>query len=80
MHGVKRVVLVLAVLAVAFVILAFVLGNQQEVSLSFLGFATAEMPVSVFVVLALIVGTLIGPLLALLGRKRRHKSVPTGRV
>ncbi|AOE78406.1 lipopolysaccharide assembly protein LapA domain-containing protein [Pseudomonas lurida] len=74
MRGVKRVVVVLTVLVVALVVLAFVLENQQDVSLSFLGLATAQLPVSVFVVVALIVGMLVGPILGLLMRKRRFRS------
>jgi uncharacterized integral membrane protein len=71
MRGVKRVVAVFAVLIVALIVLAFVLENQQGVSLSFLGQATRELPVSVFVVVALIVGMVIGPLLrAVVGRRR----------
>lgn len=62
MRGVKRVALVVTVLIVALVVVAFVLENQQEVSLSFLGLATGRMPVSVFVVLALIVGMILGGL------------------
>ncbi|KMT52505.1 lipopolysaccharide assembly protein LapA domain-containing protein [Pseudomonas fildesensis] len=79
MRGVKRFVVALTVLVVALVVLAFVLENQQGVSLSFLGLATGQMPVSVFVVVALIVGMLVGPLLGVLVRSPRPKSVPVGR-
>ncbi|WP_338490145.1 lipopolysaccharide assembly protein LapA domain-containing protein [Pseudomonas trivialis] len=71
MRGVKRVVAVFAVLIVALVVLGFVLENQQDVSLSFLGQSTRQMPVSVFVVVALIVGMLIGPLLSVVVGRRR---------
>ncbi|WP_338480160.1 lipopolysaccharide assembly protein LapA domain-containing protein [Pseudomonas trivialis] len=71
MRGVKRVVAVFAVLIVALIVLAFVLENQQDVSLSFLGQSTRQMPVSVFVVVALIVGMLIGPLLSVVVGRRR---------
>lgn len=73
MRGIKRVAVVLTVLVVALVVLAFVLENQQGVALSFLGLATGQMPVSVFVVVALIVGMLIGPVLGMLVRPRRVK-------
>ncbi|NMX64231.1 LapA family protein [Pseudomonas sp. WS 5111] len=72
MRGVKRVALVLIVLIAALAILAFVLENQQDVSLAFLGWSTPQLPVSVFVTLALIVGMLVGPLLSLLMRRKRH--------
>lgn len=80
MRGIKRAVVLLTVLVVALVVIAFVLENQQGVSLSFLGLATRQMPVSVFVTVALIVGMLIGPLLGILVRSRRHKSTPAGRA
>lgn len=74
MRGVKRVALVLIVLIVALAILAFVLENQQDVALAFLGWSTPQLPVSVFVTLALIVGMLVGPLLGLLVRRKKlHK-------
>ena len=75
MRGVKRVALVVVVLLVAFMVLAFVLENQQSVSLSLLGQASRQLPVSVFVVLALIVGMLIGPLLGMMMRSRRRKPI-----
>ncbi|WP_294736815.1 LapA family protein [uncultured Pseudomonas sp.] len=74
MRGAKRVVLVLVVLLAVLVILAFVLENQQNVTLSFLGWSTAQLPVAVFVTLALILGMLIGPLIGgLLRLKGRRK-------
>lgn len=60
--GVILLVLILAVVA-------FVLENQQGVALSFLGWTSAKLPVAVFVVLALIVGTLIGPFLGVLTKR-----------
>ena len=75
MRGVKRIAVVLAVLIVALVVVAFVLENQQGVSLSFLGLATGQLPVSVYMVLALMVGMLLGPLMGVLVRRRRPKSV-----
>ncbi|MGZ9707300.1 lipopolysaccharide assembly protein LapA domain-containing protein [Pseudomonas sp. GNP013] len=79
MRGVKRAVAVFAVLIVALIVLAFVLENQQGVSLSFLGQATRELPVSVFVVVALIVGMVIGPLLGVLVGRRHRRSMAGGR-
>ncbi|PJK37441.1 hypothetical protein CWC48_02155 [Pseudomonas sp. S10E 269] len=80
MRGVKRVLAVLAVLVFALIVLAFVLENQQGASLSFFGFTTGQIPVSVFMVLALIVGMLIGPLMSVLVRKRLRTLAPTARV
>lgn len=75
MRGVKRVVVVLVTLIVVLVVLAFVLENQQGVSLTFLGLATGQMPVSVFVVVSLIVGMLVGPLLGVLFRNRGSRRI-----
>ena len=67
----KRVLLAVFVFFSALVVLVFVLENQKTASLSFLGWTTAELPVSVFVALSLTVGLVIGPALRLiLGRKR----------
>ncbi|ANF85231.1 hypothetical protein A7J50_1809 [Pseudomonas antarctica] len=81
MRGVKRAVLVLVALIIALVVLGFVLENQQSVSLSFFGWATAQMPVAVFVVAALIIGMLMGPLLGVgIARSRRQKTSTGGRI
>lgn len=63
MRGFKRVLLIVAVLVIAVAVLGFVLENQNTVSLRFLGWETGQLPVAVFVVIALIVGMLTGPLI-----------------
>jgi uncharacterized integral membrane protein len=78
MREVKRVVLVLTVLVAVVVVLAFVLENQQGVTLSFLGWSTAQMPVAVYVVVALIVGMIIGPVLGVFVHRRRQKAAVNG--
>ncbi len=71
MRGIKRVVAVFSTLVVVLVVLAFVLENQQSVSLSFLGLSTEQLPVSIYVVVALILGMLVGPVLGAVIRLRR---------
>ena len=72
MRSVKRVLLGVFVLLLALAILLFVLENQQSVSLLFLGWVGPQIPLSVVVVLTLLVGMVIGPLLAwFLGRVSR---------
>lgn len=69
MSNLKRILLVIIALLLVLVILAFVLENQQSVSLVFLGWSGPQLPISVLVVIALLVGMLIGPLLGwLIGR------------
>jgi lipopolysaccharide assembly protein A len=67
----KRIFLGVFVPFSTLVVLTFVLENQQAASLSFLGWRTVALPVSVFVTLSLIIGLAVGPALSLLfGRKR----------
>lgn len=63
MRNFKRVLLVVFVLLLILAILAFVLENQQSVALLFLGWAGPELPVSVVMVIALLIGMVIGPVL-----------------
>ena len=72
MRNLKRTLLGVFVLLLMLVILAFVLENQQSVSLLFLGWTGPQLPVSLVVVLSLLVGMLIGPVLGwFLGRSSR---------
>lgn len=61
MRNFKRVMLAVSVLLLILVILAFVLENQQSVSLRFLGWAGPELPVSLLTVVALLMGMVLGP-------------------
>lgn len=72
MRNLKRILLGVFLLLMVLIVLAFVLENQQSVSLLFLGFSGPQLPVSVVAVLALLIGMLIGPLLGwFLGRSSR---------
>lgn len=72
MHNLKRVLLAVFVLLLILAILAFVLENQQSVALLFLGWAGPQLPVSVILVIALLVGMVIGPVISwLLSRSSR---------
>ncbi|WP_339540306.1 hypothetical protein [Pseudomonas sp. RA_5y_Pfl1_P24] len=73
MRRAKSFALIVTASLIALFVLAFVLENQRSASLAFFGWSTAELPISVFVTLALILGLLVGPVLALLvGRKAPH--------
>lgn len=72
MRNLKRILLGAFILLLVLVILAFVLENQQPISLMFLGLAGPQLPVSLVVVIALLVGMLVGPILGwFLGRSSR---------
>jgi uncharacterized integral membrane protein len=72
MRNLKRILLGVFILLLVLVILAFVLENQQSVSLLFMGFSGPQLPVSVVAVLALLIGMMIGPVLGwFLGRSSR---------
>ena len=72
MRNLKRIVLAVFILLLVLAILAFVLENQQSVSLLFLGWAGPQLPVSLVMVLALLIGLVIGPIISwLLGRVSR---------
>jgi uncharacterized integral membrane protein len=73
MRQFKRIFTVIIASIVALAIVGFVLENQQSASLSFLGWSSATLPVSVFVTLALIIGMLLGPVLFLLFKPRQNR-------
>jgi len=71
-RNLKRILLGVFILLLVLVILAFVLENQQPISLMFLGLAGPQLPVSLVVVIALLAGMLVGPILGwFLGRSSR---------
>ncbi|MBM3106692.1 MULTISPECIES: LapA family protein [Pseudomonas] len=73
MRNLKRALAVLFVLALALLVLFFVLENQQTVALVLFGWSAPEMPVAVPVVAALLVGLAIGPLLGAYGVLRSKR-------
>ncbi len=72
MRNLKRIVLAVFILLLVLAILAFVLENQQSVSLLFLGWAGPQLPISMAIVIALLIGMVSGPILVwFLGRTSR---------
>lgn len=63
MRNIKKLLLLVIFLAVAAVVLLFVLENQQPVALAFLGWSAPSLPVSVLVLAGLLLGMAVGPLL-----------------
>lgn len=77
MRNLKRALVVLFILALAVLVLFFVLENQQATALMLFGWATPEVPVALLVLAALLVGLAVGPLLggyiAVRARRRVRK-------
>ena len=65
MPRIRRFVSAAAVLFFVLFVVCFVLENQQGATLSFFGWSTVELPVSVFTTFALIAGMIVGPALSL---------------
>jgi len=63
MRNFKRAIMAVFLLLLVLVILAFVLENQQSVSLFFLGWISPALPLSLVLVLTLLAGMTIGPAL-----------------
>lgn len=64
MRTFKRFLLAVFALFIILGGLAFILENQQPTSLVFLGWVGPQLPTSVIVVLAFLVGLLLGPMLS----------------
>lgn len=56
----KRVLLILVFLLVALATMDFMLENQQSISLQFLEMQSPALPLSLYVVLSFILGSLLG--------------------
>jgi uncharacterized integral membrane protein len=74
MRNLKRVMLAVFVLLLILAILAFVLENQQSVSLLFLGWSGPQLPVSLVILTALLLGMVIGPFLSWFIRRTSPRS------
>lgn len=71
MRNLKRLIFFVVVVLIVSATVVFVLENQQPVALVFFGWSAPELSVAVPVVLALLVGMVIGPLLVVVARLRR---------
>ncbi|UPF05427.1 lipopolysaccharide assembly protein LapA domain-containing protein [Pseudomonas mosselii] len=77
MRNLKRALAALFVLLLAAVVLFFVLENQQAVSLVMFGWSAPAVPVAVLVLMALVIGLVVGPVLGSYGfvRSKRRSRV-----
>lgn len=60
MQWLKRAVLIIVLLLVALATIDFMLENQQNIVLQFLEVSSPELPISLFIVIAFILGSLLG--------------------
>jgi uncharacterized integral membrane protein len=75
MRNIKRLVFFIVVLLIVAATVVFVIENRQPVALVFFGWAAPQLSVAVPVILALLVGMMIGPCLAwIAGLRRKPKS------
>ena len=75
MRSFKRALAALFVLALAALVLFFVLENQQAVQLMLFGWSSPAVPVAVPVLAALVVGLAVGPLLGAYGVQRSKRNI-----
>ncbi|VVN06710.1 hypothetical protein PS662_03630 [Pseudomonas fluorescens] len=76
MKNFKRATIAAFLLVVGLIVVLFFLENRQVVSLFFLGWATPQLPVSAWVLLALLTGMVISPILVWFkGIRGRHSLV-----
>jgi uncharacterized integral membrane protein len=76
MRNIKRLLFFIVVLLIVAATVVFMLENQQHVSLVFFGWAAPQLSVAVPVILALLVGMILGPILSWITHLRcRPKSV-----
>ncbi|WP_110946714.1 lipopolysaccharide assembly protein LapA domain-containing protein [Pseudomonas bohemica] len=71
MRNLKRLIFFIIVLLIVVATVVFTIENQQPVALVFFGWSAPELSVAVPVILALLVGMLIGPVLAWIARLRK---------
>ena len=69
----KRILLIAVALIIVAVTVVFMLENRQTVALTFMGWSAPEISVAVPVVLALLLGMLIGPVFAWFASLRRNR-------
>ncbi|WP_109511992.1 LapA family protein [Pseudomonas ovata] len=74
MRAFKKVMSVVVLLLMVGVTAVFVLENRQPVGLTFFGWSAPQLSLAVPVILALLLGMLIGPVLAWFAGLRKKRS------
>ncbi|AKV07567.1 hypothetical protein B723_14500 [Pseudomonas fluorescens NCIMB 11764] len=71
MRSIKRFIFFIITLLIVSATLMFILENQRPMVLMFLGWSTPELSVAVLVILALLVGMVVGPAVASIALMRK---------
>ena len=74
MAGLQKILIILLVLVLVLLALVFSLNNQMAVSLNFLLFETQPHGVAVWIIMAFVVGALVGVLMTMLATVRNSVS------
>ncbi|MEE3168962.1 MAG: LapA family protein [Pseudomonadota bacterium] len=74
MAGLQKIILILLVLFLILLALVFSLNNQMAVSLNFLLFETQPHGVAVWIIMAFVIGALVGVLITTLATVRTSVS------
>lgn len=74
MKRLKHLALFLMVSLILLVIVIFMLENQQSVIITLFGWSSAEVSVSICLMVVLLIGMVVGPLLGVALRSRRSLS------
>ncbi|MBD8491449.1 LapA family protein [Pseudomonas syringae] len=77
MRTFKKVISIVALLLMVAVVAVFVLENRQPVGLTFFGWTAPQLSLAVPVILALLLGMLIGPVLTWFAGLRKKRTVST---
>ncbi|WP_421137069.1 lipopolysaccharide assembly protein LapA domain-containing protein [Pseudomonas sp. NFX15] len=72
MGRLNRLLLVLLFLALMAFVVLFILENQQAVALVFLGYTSPQLPISVLMLIAILLGLAIGPAMGIWVVLRNH--------
>lgn len=71
MRNVKRLIFFIVVLLIVVATVVFTLENQQAVTLVLFGWSAPELSLAIPVILALLLGMVIGPVLTSIARLRK---------
>lgn len=75
MQRFRRIALAALMLFLIVLVLSFILENREPASLVFLGWKSVDMPIAGYIISALLIGMVIGPLLAwFFGRRTGRRS------